>query len=190
MRRNHWERISARRRRRRRRRRWALIWRAWHLRTPKRRRLANNSALTASLHSGQYPEFLRVHGPSKDLNPNDNGALDCLLLLWPASLCDLIADETDRYAYERGTAKWRNTSTAEIWTFLAISILMGIKILPSIKLYWSGDALHTLPRYMCKLSFWALLRNPHVIGGKLPAKGVSNKIKPVLDTQLYFPGVL
>ena len=64
--------------------------------TPKRRRLANDSALTASRQSGLYPEFLGVHGPSQDINPNDNSALDYLLLLWPASLCDLIADETDR----------------------------------------------------------------------------------------------
>ena len=64
--------------------------------TPKRRRLANNIAFTASLKSGLYPESLAIHGPSQDLNPNDNSALDYLLLLWPASLCDLIADETDR----------------------------------------------------------------------------------------------
>ena len=63
---------------------------------PKRRRLANNIALTVSLKSGLYPEFLGIHSPSQDLNRNDNSALDYLLLLWPASLCDLIADETDR----------------------------------------------------------------------------------------------
>ena len=140
----------------------------------------------ASLKSGLYPEFLGIHGPSQDLNPNHNSALDYLLLLWPASLCDLIADETDRYAYERGTANWRNTSRAEIWTFLRITILMGIKRLPSIKLYWSGDALvsvPTLPRYMSRLRFCALWGNLHVIGGKRPAKeGVSNKIKTILDT--------
>ena len=40
--------------------------------TPKRRRVANASALTASLQSGLYPEFLGVHRPSQDLNPNDS----------------------------------------------------------------------------------------------------------------------
>ena len=90
--------------------------------TPKRRRLANDSALTASLQSGQYPELLGVHGPSQDLDPNDNCALDYLLLLWPASLCNLIADETDRYTCKTGTSNWRNTSMAEIWTFLGITI--------------------------------------------------------------------
>ena len=35
--------------------------------TPKRRRLANKIAITASLKSGLYPEFLGIHGPSQDL---------------------------------------------------------------------------------------------------------------------------
>ena len=43
--------------------------------TPKRSRLANGSALMVSLQFGLYPEFLGVHGPSQDLNPNDNSAL-------------------------------------------------------------------------------------------------------------------
>ena len=58
------------------------------------------------------------------------------------------------YAYERATSYWRNTSTAEIWTFLGITILLDIKRLPSIKLYWSGDVLisvPTLPQYMSLL---------------------------------------
>ena len=54
--------------------------------TRKRRRLANDSALTGSLKSGQYPKFLVVHGPSQDLNPNDNSSLGYLLLLWHATL--------------------------------------------------------------------------------------------------------
>ena len=63
---------------------------------------------------------------------------------------------------------------------------MVFKRLPNIKLYWSGDALFsvpTLPRYMSRLRFWALWRNLHVIGGKRPTKkSVSNKIKTVLNT--------
>ena len=68
-----------------------MIWKAWYLLLYKKRRLANDSALTASLSSGLYPEFLGIHDPSQD-----NSALDYLLLPWSASLCDLIADETDR----------------------------------------------------------------------------------------------
>ena len=126
--------------------RWVVIWYI-----PKRHRLANDSALTASLHSGEYLEFLGVHRPSQDLDSNDNSALDYLLLLSPASVCDLIADETDRYACETGTSNWQTSSTAEIWTLLSITILMDIKRLHNIKLYWIGDALFsepTLPQYV------------------------------------------
>ena len=70
--------------------------------TPKRHRLVNDSALMASLQFGLHPEFLGVHGPSQDHNANDNSVLDYLLLLWPASLSDLIADKRNRYAYKRG----------------------------------------------------------------------------------------
>ena len=57
---------------------------------------------------------------------------------------------------------------------------MGIKKLPSIKLYRSGDALVSVPTlspYMSRLRFWPLWRNLHVIRGKRSAKeGVSYKI--------------
>ena len=98
---------------------------------PKKRRLANDSALTASLQFGQCPEF------------------------WEFTVLHTISTP----CCERGTSNWRNTSTAEIWTFLGITILMGIKKLPSIKLYWSGDAsvsVPTLPRYMSRLRFSTL----------------------------------
>ena len=37
--------------------------------------------------------------------------------------------------------------------------------------------------YMSRMRFWALWRNLHVVGGERLAKeGVSNKIKPVLNT--------
>ena len=54
---------------------------------PKRRRLANASALMASLQSGLYPEFLGVHGPSQDLNPNDS------------HYCQIIKKKPQHYNY-------------------------------------------------------------------------------------------
>ena len=108
--------------------------------TPKRRKLAREKALTNSLGSGLYPVFMGIEGPSNDANPGDSNALDYLSMLWPATLCELIALETNRYALQRGVAKWRDVSTAEIWTFLGIVILMGIKRLPRISNYWSRDS--------------------------------------------------
>ena len=38
-------------------------------------------------------ERVRAEGPSRDMDPRDSSALDYLLLLWPASFCELIALE-------------------------------------------------------------------------------------------------
>ena len=113
--------------------------------TPKRRKLAREKALKNSLESGLYPMFEGIEGPSHDANPGDSNALDYLSLLWPATLCELIALETNKYALQRGVAKWRDVSTAEIWTFLGIVILMGIKRLPRISNDWSRDSFIGVP---------------------------------------------
>ena len=69
--------------------------------TPERRRVARDAGLAASLSSGHYPVFLGMHGPSQDLNLKDSSLFDFLSLLWPASLCTLIAMETNRYACQK-----------------------------------------------------------------------------------------
>jgi hypothetical protein len=56
--------------------------------TPKRRKFAQAKA---SLGSGLYPTFQGLHGLAQDLAPNDNNAFEYLVLLWPESLCELIA---------------------------------------------------------------------------------------------------
>ena len=40
--------------------------------TPKRRRVARDAGLAASLSFGHYLEYLGMHGPSQDLNPKDS----------------------------------------------------------------------------------------------------------------------
>ena len=102
--------------------------------TLKRRKFAClDKALEASLSSGLYPTFQGIHGPAQDLDPKDNDALEYLRLLWPESLCELIALETDRYANQKGV------SVSEVWSFLGIVILMGVHRLPRIRNYWSKD---------------------------------------------------
>ena len=54
------------------------------------------------------------------MNPDDNNALDFLLLLWPNALCELIATETNRYAVQKKRINWVNTTASEVWTFLGI----------------------------------------------------------------------
>ena len=139
-----------------------------------------------------------MHGPSQDLNPKDSSPFDFLSLLWPASLCTLIAMETNRYACQKRAPNWHDTGTSEIWTFLGVILLMGIKRLPRIQLYWAGDDFVSVPalaRYMSRARFWSIWRYLHVTRGECPAReGLSNIIKPVIDTlsrtflQYYSPG--
>ena len=90
--------------------------------TSKNRRCAREEGLNASLHSGLYPTFKGIEGSVNRLDPTSNSAFEYLQQLWPCSLCELIALETNRYAMQKGRSKWNNTTTAEIWKFLGISI--------------------------------------------------------------------
>ena len=85
--------------------------------TPKRRKHAREEALKASLNSGHYPG---VEGPTNDLDPTTSSAFEYLEIVWPNSLCELMALETNRYTVQKGVSNWENTTIAEMWTYLGI----------------------------------------------------------------------
>ena len=154
--------------------------------TLKRRKRASTRALSLSLKSGKYPEYLGYEGPYVFHDPNSYSPVDFLNLLWPDTLCDVIVEETNRYARDRHRAKWVDVDRAEMWTFLGICTLMGIHRLPRINDYWSRDSLLGVPvlqEHMSLNRFWSLWSCFHVVdNSNLPAfGGVSRKFKPVLD---------
>ena len=120
--------------------------------TTKRCKVARGKALSASLKFGKYPTFLRMHGPTQKVNPNDGSVLDYLLILWPAALCHLIAVETNRYALQRGVSGWCDVTGTEVWTFLRVVILMGLNRLPRISNYWSTDCFIGIPNRHCHVT--------------------------------------
>ena len=61
--------------------------------TSKRCKFARETALKVFLQSGLYLVFRGLEGPTHNINPGNSNALDYFLLLWPASLCELIALE-------------------------------------------------------------------------------------------------
>ena len=167
--------------------------------TPKHCKLAREEALKKSRASGCYPKFDWCEGPAQLLDPSCNNALDFFLLLWPTSLCELIAVETNRYARQNNRPKWVDVSTDEVWTFLGIIILMGIHRLPRISNYWSQDSLlgiSAVQQAMSMRRFWNLWANLHLVDNQTtPASGgPSRKIKPLLDIlsdrflKCYSPG--
>ena len=68
--------------------------------TPKRRKLAREDGLRKALDSGLYPQFLGVAGPSDLTNPLSTSSLEFVKILWPDSLCEYIASQTNAYAIE------------------------------------------------------------------------------------------
>ena len=88
-----------------------------------------------------------------------SSAFEYLEIVWPSSVCELMALETNRYAVQKGVSNWGNTTIAEMWTYLGIILLIGINRLPRIKNYWSRDKFMGVPdlhRYMSSTRSWAL----------------------------------
>ncbi|XP_072342411.1 piggyBac transposable element-derived protein 4-like isoform X1 [Scyliorhinus torazame] len=116
------------------------------------------------------PPFTEATGPQHQL-PHTASPLDYFSLLWPATVYDTIAEETNRYAaqcQERAGKKdsfWIPTDSHEIKAFLAINIMMGIKQLPRISLYWSQDIALRCPWISSTMSrdrFWKMNQYLHL----------------------------
>ena len=70
-----------------------------------------------------YPEFDdTLEGPSLPMSPSNHQALNYVRLLWPTALCELIAVETNRYAFQRHVR--RGCPGREIVAF-AVSVVGG-----------------------------------------------------------------
>ena len=73
--------------------------------------------------------------------------------------------DTNKYACQKGAPNWHDTGIPEICTFLGVIVLIGIKMLPRIQLYWAGDDIFSVPalaRYMSSTIFWRICRYLHV----------------------------
>ena len=136
--------------------------------------------------SGRYPEFKGLEGPSPVID-HSMSPFDLVRLLWPDSLCELIAKETNMYATEnRKIRKWTNVTTEEVWAFLGIIVVMGIHRLPEIDNYWSSDPLlgvESVKKCMSRNRFWAIRGNIHLVDNSSVEKtsGQSYKLKPVVE---------
>ena len=59
-------------------------------------------------------------GPVDQLDPSVTPCLDFVKLLWPDSLCEYIAEQTNLYARLCGAKGWSATNSAELWVFLGL----------------------------------------------------------------------
>ena len=136
----------------------------------KTRRKACEFSLRKSLSSGMYPVFHGTEGPTERLDPQQHSALDYVQKLWPLHLCELIAQQTNTYALQRGKAQptgSRGPTTAdEIWTFLGMVVLMSFNNRPRLSNYWSTDpylSSEAVAKCMPRERFMFLFRHLHLV---------------------------
>ena len=156
--------------------------------TKKVRKLASNIGFQKAMHLSSYPSYSEdTHGPFVSMDPDNNDPHDFLKLLWPDHLVDLLVRETNNYALRKGVRDWKDVDRRDIWTFLGIIVIMGIKRLPRIENYWSRDSLLGVPEVSGCMSlnrFWAIWTCLHVVDDQEPSSGnasITSKIKPLLD---------
>ena len=134
-----------------------------------------------------------MEGPADDTSPHTNNALDYLMLVWPTAICEMLADQTNRYAAQNGVRHWRRTTATEMWSFLGAILLMGIHVLPRLTNYWSKDrflGVTALAKCFTRTRFRALLRNLHMVDNASgnPADDRFYKIRPLItQLQSTFP---
>ena len=107
--------------------------------TPEQRKLARQDGLRKAKSTGKYPEFKGVVGAADKVNPSNT--IDFVKLLWPDSLCEHIAEQTNLYATQCGAKSWKGTHRDEIWVFIGIILEMGIHRLPEYTDYWYTNRL-------------------------------------------------
>ena len=167
--------------------------------TSKRKKKASNYAISLSVQSGMYPEFKGIEGPSPIVDPSMS-PLELVRLLWPNTLCELIAQETKQYAIvDRKLKNWSDVTAEELWAFLGIIVIMGIHHLPEIDNYWSSDrflGVEAVQKCMSRNRFWSIWSNIHLVDNSSVEKthGQSFRLKPLVDVfthtfqEHYSPG--
>jgi hypothetical protein len=86
-----------------------------------------------TLESATVPVVTHTPGGVDSL-PSTAREVDFFNLLFPASLFDLVVNETNRYASSKGPdPKWRETTEEELRAFVACNIIMGVVVLPDQK---------------------------------------------------------
>ena len=73
--------------------------------------------------------------------------LQILKSLLTDEIIKIIVDETNKYAGKKEKEKFENCTVDELWSFLALVILMGIVKKPTVKSYWSCDKILETPYF-------------------------------------------
>ncbi|XP_053490593.1 pogo transposable element with ZNF domain isoform X1 [Ictalurus furcatus] len=105
---------------------------------------------------GSVPEFTDSSGPQHSMAKSSD-VLEYFQLLFPDSLIEQIAKETNAYAeYQRyvgrGDPTWQSLTSEEVKGFIGLSILMGLQVLPEPAMYWSWEHYHSCSTFYRTMS--------------------------------------
>lgn len=122
--------------------------------------------------------------------PNSNNAIEYFLNYFDNNVVDIIVEETNRY-YEQNPVgerqkmiEWTNVSRNEIYTFLAITMLMGNVRKSQISDYWCTNPLISTPifsQYFSRNRYKDVLRFLHFCDNNNSSEDRSNKIKEIFS---------
>ena len=143
-------------------------------------------------------------GPKHNLEETAS-VLDYFKLFWTLQIVNIIVQETNRYAnaLPAATEPWVDICADELNAFISIFIVMGIKKLPSVSMYWSENEMVKCPwisKVMSRTRFYQINRVLHLADNDLaipkgfPGHNPLFKVQPLIDhmktkfSQWFYPG--
>lgn len=132
--------------------------------------------------------FTQDEGPFLVLS-SDAKPKDFFDVLFPSSIWQMLAVETNRYAREKGRLN-DETTEAEIQAFLGVCMAMSIHKLPRIENYWSSNWVLGVPQFTQIFTlkrFWYLWSNLHLVDNSkcvprdMPGHDRLFKVRPLMD---------
>ena len=144
---------------------------------------------SATCRDKRLPEFTGDEGPFVVLPP-DAKAAEYFDLVFPSSLWQILATETNRYAAEKKGLAAKETSITELKAFVGLCMAMSIHKLPQIRNYWSSNWVLGVPQFTQVFPlnrFWYLWANLHLVDNSkcIPRDSPGHdrlfKVRPMLE---------
>ena len=136
-----------------------------------------------------YPEFDHEYGPTIALS-YDAAPTDFFTQVYPPQLIDLIVEQTNVYAEQRGVTGWVDTTAREIEAFLGFVMATSVHSVPRLNNIWSSDWILGVPALAAifpRYRFWQLWANLHLADNTLapsrtePSFDRLYKLQPLLN---------
>ena len=139
--------------------------------------------------------FTGAPGIVDGLLEDEPTAADCFQLFFTPALWTRVKEETNRYAVDWATRHpssgashmkaWKDVDEEELQLYLALRMIMGIKQLPQMRMYWSHNRILGVPlfgQYMSRDRFMQITSKIHFNDNATDPRGDRLwKIRPVIE---------